>query len=210
MESIGTGLLLIILTLVFVIYVKANFPRWKGKVGESFVTEKLRDLDPAFYKIFTDVLLPSDGNIKTTQIDQLVVSKYGIFCIETKNYSGWIFGSANQEYWTQVIYRNKERFYNPLWQNYAHTKAVEELLKEKYPKLRIYSLVAFPSADKIKVTGTDFVGYASDVLEKIVSFNNIIFSDSEVEEICAILSSADIKDEKSHEEHDKEAHRLND
>jgi restriction system protein len=73
-----------------------------------------------------NVTLPvRDG---TTQIDQLVISTYGIFVIETKNMKGWIFGSPDQAQWTQQIYRHKQRFQNPLRQNYAHVKATRELL----------------------------------------------------------------------------------
>ena len=125
-----------------------------GKFGERFVSKKLLGLDAAHYKILNDLLLPSRGNLNTTQIDHVVVSNYGIFCVETKTYKGWIFGDVNQEYWTQVIYRHKDRFYNPLRQNYAHVKAVEELIRTKYPAAQFYSLIAFPDAEKLQISGT--------------------------------------------------------
>jgi|WetSurMetagenome_2_1015567.scaffolds.fasta_scaffold66802_2 hypothetical protein len=201
---------LIVIVIAFVIwYIKTKTPEFKGLAGERFVTRKLANLDQDSYKTFNNIMLLSDGSTETTQIDQIVVSRYGIFCVETKNYSGWIFGGANQKYWTQVIYHNKEKFYNPLWQNYAHVKAVEKLFKGKYLQMRVYSLVAFPSADKIKVSGTDFVGYASDVVEKIMSFTNVIFSDSEVDDICLTIVSANIEDEKIRKDHDKEVRFLN-
>lgn len=56
-------------------------------------------------------------------IDHVVISKYGVFVIETKNYRGWIIGNEKSEYWTQVIYKRKERLYNPIKQNYGHIKA---------------------------------------------------------------------------------------
>ena len=60
------------------------------------------ELDPAHYKVLDNLLLPSNGNLNATQLDHVVVSNYGIFCIETKSYKGWIFGNANDKYWTQV------------------------------------------------------------------------------------------------------------
>lgn len=53
--------------------------------------------------------------------------RYGIFVIETKNYKGWIYGSERDRQWTQVIYKRKERFQNPLRQNCRHTKVLSEL-----------------------------------------------------------------------------------
>ncbi|MDO8659823.1 MAG: nuclease-related domain-containing protein [Candidatus Parcubacteria bacterium] len=188
--------------------IKWRLPYFIGRGGEKFVTKKLLQLDSTNYKVLNDLLLPSNGRLDTTQIDHVVVSNYGIFCIETKAYQGWIFGEANQEYWTQVIYRHKERFYNPLRQNYAHVKAVEELIKLKYPEARVFSLVAFPDADKLKITGTDSVGFAYDVVKRIGSFSNIIFSDTERDEICEILTNANIADKEARKLHNQGAREL--
>jgi hypothetical protein len=71
----------------------------------------------------------------------LIVSRYGVFVIETKNYTGWIFGDPRHRQWTQVIWGNKFRFQNPLRQNYKHTKAVESFLG--LPTTCIHSVVVF-------------------------------------------------------------------
>src|SRR5262249_2599367 len=84
---------------------RMSSPIWLGRSGEKFVSRKLSNLDSKYYKILDDLVLPSQGNTSTTQIDHVVVSNFGIFCIETKNYTGWIFGNAHQQHWTQVIYR---------------------------------------------------------------------------------------------------------
>jgi hypothetical protein len=64
----------------------------------------------------------------TTQIDHVLVSRFGIFVIETKDYKGWIFAGPRDRYWTQVLYRAKFRFQNPLQQNHRHVRAIQELL----------------------------------------------------------------------------------
>ena len=76
------------------------------------------------------------------QIDHVVVSIYGIFVIETKNYSGWIFGDENSQYWAQVIYKTKNRFYNPILQNRGHIKALQGLLQD-YSHIRYIPIVVF-------------------------------------------------------------------
>jgi hypothetical protein len=202
------ALIILVIILVISFLIKRKLPFWIGQGGENFVTRKFLGLDPSNYKVLSDLLLPYKGSLGVTQIDHVVVSNYGIFCIETKARSGWIFGNANQEYWTQVIYHYKKRFYNPLRQNYAHVKAIEELIKLKYPKIKIISLVAFPDADKLKISGTDSVGYAGDIVRKIQSFVSPIITNSERDEIYKILVDADIQDREVRRLHDKGVKKL--
>ena len=78
----------------------------KGERGESILTLALGDLDPKLYHVMNDVLLP-DGfpsGQGTTQIDHIVFSPFGIFVVETKNYSGWIFGNPKSAKWCQCFY----------------------------------------------------------------------------------------------------------
>ncbi|MCI5211859.1 MAG: NERD domain-containing protein, partial [Candidatus Electrothrix sp. ATG2] len=67
-------------------------------------------------------------NEDTTQIDHILITMRGILVVETKHYTGWIFGNARQKKWTQVIYKKKYRFQNPLHQNYKHILAVQQAL----------------------------------------------------------------------------------
>lgn len=201
-------ILIAIIVLGIAIFVKWKMPVWIGRLGEGFVSRKLRKLDPTHYKVLNDLMLPSKGNSSATQIDHVVVSNYGIFCIETKAYKGWIFGSANQEFWTQVIYRHKERFYNPLRQNFAHAKAIENLLGSQRLKAPIISLVAFPNAGKLKISGTDQVGYTRDVIRKIESYINVVYSDVERNEIANLLVSANIIDKEARKLHNREVRGL--
>lgn len=202
---------LIFITIVLLgvaIFIKWKMPVWIGRFGERFVSRKLHKLDPAHYRILNDLMLPSKGNSSATQIDHVVVSNYGIFCIETKAYKGWIFGNANQEHWTQVIYRYREKFYNPLRQNYAHARAIEDLIGPQRLKSPIVSLVAFPNADKLKISGTDSVGHARDVVRKIENYTGAIYSDNERDEIFDLLMRANIIDKEARKLHNREVREL--
>ncbi len=99
--------------------------RVKGRVGEAIVSVgALKRLDSGIYRVFNDLVLPRPDGKGTTQIDHVVVSPFGIFVIETKNYAGWIFGDETSRDWTQVIYGKKSRFQNPLHQNAMHVRAL--------------------------------------------------------------------------------------
>lgn len=102
--------------------------RFKGWHGERAVAKGLSRLDPATYHAFHDLYLPRPDGQGTTQLDHVVVCPFGIFVIETKNYRGWIFGSEKQAQWTQQIYRQKNRFQNPLHQNDLHVRALMDCL----------------------------------------------------------------------------------
>lgn len=58
--------------------------------------------------IYHDLIVES-GNGKTTQIDIVVATDVGLIVIEVKDFTGWIFGKGNQDYWTQVSGYGKNR-----------------------------------------------------------------------------------------------------
>src|SRR5690349_12424781 len=59
---------------------------------------KMRFLAPDYHLLNHVTLRVKD---ETTQIDHVLVSRFGIFVIETKDYKGWIFAGSNDRYWTQ-------------------------------------------------------------------------------------------------------------
>ncbi len=96
------------------------------------------------YSIFHDIYVRG-----TTQVDHVVTSPYGIFVIETKHYDGWKFGEEEQRYWTQVIYKRKEKMFNPIWQNYGHVQALRNYIGIKDSEY-IHSIIAFSSNSTLK------------------------------------------------------------
>lgn len=95
-----------------------RLPIVKGWIGEWFVNLQARlFLSKRDYIMVPNVTIP-DGLGGTTQIDHVVVSRYGVFVVETKNMKGWIFGGEHDSEWTQKIHGgHSKRFQNPLRQN---------------------------------------------------------------------------------------------
>lgn len=113
----------------------------KGFWGEYRIFATLEKLAKPHH-ILTNLYIPrKDGT--TTEIDLIYLSIQGIFVIESKNYSGWIFGNEKQKYWTQT-FENKQkfRFFNPIWQNAAHISALKEVLPEELSQ-HLHSLIVF-------------------------------------------------------------------
>lgn len=97
-----------------------------GEFGEWMTEYALKNLMGRYY-ILRNLYIPYKG--RTSEIDLLLVHERGICVIESKNYSGWIFGKATDRYWTQSLNKNsKSRFYNPILQNATHIKALVEYL----------------------------------------------------------------------------------
>ena len=142
----------------------------KGKIGEKKVAKQLERLDRNKYKVINNVILKTSRG--TSQIDHLVISQYGIFVLETKNYTGWIFGSERADKWQQIIYKKKSFFRNPIKQNYSHIKALEENLPF-YSDVKYISIIVFMYRCDLKVSSTTPVIYVSDLMDEIYKHKNV-------------------------------------
>lgn len=99
----------------------------KGKYGEFLTFLYLESIDE-FKRILVNVYIPKDDGT-TTEIDLIMLSPRGIYVIESKNFSGWIFGDEKSRYWTQTLEnRQKNKLFNPIWQNKGHIKALRNSL----------------------------------------------------------------------------------
>lgn len=118
----------LLLLVIIIALASAKHKTVKGWLGEKITSASMwAMMDQDVYRKIDDVIIPTSNG--TTQIDHVVVSKYGVFVIETKNMRGWIFGNADSDRWTQNIFGVKHQFQNPLKQNYRHTRCLADFLK---------------------------------------------------------------------------------
>ena len=160
-------------------------PSIKGRLGENKVSNILKRLSDEYF-VINDLLLKTSRG--TTQIDHVVISKYGIFVIETKNYTGWIYGGENAENWTKNVYGNKYSFRNPLKQNYAHIKALMEILGDSSSTVFI-PIVAFSNQADIKVQCSKEVINFYELLRTISCYQQERLTDTEVQQYVHKLSN---------------------
>jgi len=154
---------------------KGQSPSAKGARGEAKVHAALRaKLDPNTHLVLADVTLPTPGG--TTQIDNLILSRHGIFVIETKNMSGWIYGGEDQRMWTQSFPREKHRFMNPVHQNYKHIKTVQDLLGVK--RSEVFGAVAFVGSAEPQTDMPDGVFWSINALVAHIRFRNAVIFDA--------------------------------
>lgn len=183
-----------------VIGVILSLPSVKGYLGELRIRLWLKFLDKKKYRIINDVMIPA-GEGKTSQIDHIIVSIYGIFVIETKNYRGWIFGNENGKNWTQVIYKSKNQFYNPILQNRGHVRALKELLAN-FPDLVYIPIVAFTlKANFKKLNVTSHVVQGWGLNRTIKKYSQKIISYEDLKTISKSILSANDTDRLARKQH---------
>lgn len=189
-------LIVIILILVY----RSNAHKNQGAIGESSVARQLNRLQDNEYLVLNDILIETDTG--SSQIDHIVISIYGIFVIETKNYSGWIHGNDNSEYWTQSIYLNKTRFRNPIRQNWSHIFALKKILSS-FKQATYHSIVVFAGSAELKnVVSKIPVIYVHQLFQTIMAIRGAPnLNVAQVNKIAHILCEVNVQDSRAKKEH---------
>lgn len=119
--------------------------------------------------------------VGTTQIDHILVSRFGIFVIETKDYKGWIFANPGSRDWTQVLYRARFKLRNPILQNSGHVRAIQDLM-DFLPAAAVRSVVVFTGDAEFKTEIPDgvftlagFLRYLEAQTSEVMSLNRVQF-----------------------------------
>lgn len=133
---------------------------------------------PDYHLMNHVTLRMSDG---TTQVDHILVSRFGVFVIETKHRRGSIFASDGGAEWLQVVRHRQFTFQNPLRQNYRHVCAVRDILAF-LPPAAIQSVVVFTGDAEFRTAVPDGVFDLSGVISylrarsvQVMSLNRMQF-----------------------------------
>lgn len=172
-------------------------PKIIGWFGELWTKQALNKLPKDKYIIINDVFIKT--NDCTHQIDHVVVSQYGIFSIETKQYNGFITGSKYDKNWIRHLGKKKYYYTNPIRQNYGHVKALSELLN--IDESKIINIVCIPSNAKLKIKHDGELVNNLTIVEKITSYQNSLIDN--VNEIVSIIKKSNITDKNIKKEHIK-------
>jgi hypothetical protein len=167
--------------------------------GEARLSRALKTrFRPPDYHLLNHITLRlKDG---TTQVDHILVSRFGIFVIETKDYNEWIFAGAKDRNWTQVLYRAKFRFQNPIRQNHRHVCAIRELLEFLEPDV-VHSVVVFAGEAVFKTDVPDgvftlpkFLAYVESHRTEVMSVNRAQFCVGRLESTrLAVTQETDVE-----------------
>ena len=158
-----------------------------GYEGEFLVNQELNKLDRFNYIVIDNLTILNNNT--THQIDHVVVSNFGIFVIETKNYSGFVKGADKYSSWTHYIGRRKYHFMNPITQNKGHIKALCSI----YPEYSDYfvPIVCFSNKTKLNVGTSYIVVNLRNLLNVIKSYKTEVLI-SNIHEVAQHIKNSSI------------------
>ena len=181
----------------------------RKNTGEALVADVIDVYFKRPHLLVNNITLPTAEG--TTQIDHVLVADTGIFVIETKHYSGWIFGDPKDSQWTQTIYRHKSRFQNPLRQNYAHVVALQNLFD--LPENHFHSVVVFTGDAKFKSDLGGNVVKVSDLVQFLAAERPVVFDERKMAYIVGRIEMKrerrSLETDEYHINHLRHQHQLN-
>lgn len=176
----------IVICCVIVVSI-AGSNKFRGKCGEWCVRAILSFL-PSQYRVINDLRIYVNG--RKCQIDHLVVSPYGIFVIETKNYFGVTSGDVRSPMLQRSVLGMHYRTRNPLMQNQYHVDLLLAKLRKtmKIDEAGIKPILVLNLGNIVRLSGRrDNVVMFYNLLRYIRSFRTIVFQRNEIKAICSLL-----------------------
>jgi hypothetical protein len=156
--------------------------------GEALVSRVLLShFSPPDYHLMNHVTLRMEDG--TTQVDHILVSRFGVFVIETKDHRGWIFANAANATWTQVLFRWRFKFQNPIFQNMRHVRAVQGLL-EFLPLGAVKSIVVFSGDAEFKTETPKGVLAIDQLTEYLRQQTEVVMSQNRLQFCVGRLETA--------------------
>ena len=180
----------IIIIIIYVFF----YPKVVGWFGEHWTKQALKKL-PKDYIVLNNILIKTGST--THQIDHIIVSKYGIFVIETKQYNGYITGSKYDEKWVRHIGKGKIYYPNPIRQNYGHIKALNSVLN--IDEKDMFNIVCIPSTAKLRIKHDGEVTRNYDIVKTIKSHDKEILPS--YKEVVKLINDNNISNRKNNKKH---------
>ncbi|MGN4125578.1 nuclease-related domain-containing protein [Lysinibacillus sphaericus] len=121
----------------------------KGRYGEYLTSRIIEKHALKSHQQLVNVYIPKRNSQDMTELDLLYIDRTGLYVIESKNYSGWIFGNEAHQQWTQTMPNKKKyKFYNPIRQNATHIRAVQDFVG--LPSEALHSVIVFSERCELK------------------------------------------------------------
>lgn len=196
-------IVIIAVVIVLIITIKKIRKVSRINLGEEEVNNVLKKIKG--YKLLSDIMIRSENG--TSQIDHILIGKKGIFVIETKDYSGLIYGDEYSKHWTQIINRTNNQFYNPIRQNYGHIKSLERYIKRNDIFI---SIIVFTNKSKLKKIKTETPVIQLNKLKRYIKRykSDTKLSKNEIDVIYNLIKKSNIDSNRARKKHVKRINKI--
>jgi len=178
----GLWILPLALLIVFL-----SSPRARGDIAETRVRRLLSGgLEKSRYTVINDLEVPTGAG--SVHVDHLVVSRFGLFVIESVYARGWISGGEFQERWKRRYLARTDRMENPLHRNTLQAEAVSRLTG--LPGSRMHPLVVMVGALGFKTALPDRVLLPEKLISHIRGKERMLLDDEQAARVLANIRAA--------------------
>lgn len=138
-------------------------PEYKlaGIRGEETAVREIKKVLHDDDNLFTNVIVSYDG--KPTELDNVIVNKYGVFIVEVKNYSGIIIGNEDEYEWKK--YKTTEA-------GNCYEKSVKNPIRQVKRQVYILARYLESSGAKVWVKGYAILINGNSPVESEYMLNN--------------------------------------
>jgi len=181
--------LLWIVPLVLLIVFIAS-PRFRGDIAETRVRRLLATgLEKSRYTIFNSLVIPAGGG--TIRIDHVVVSKFGVFVIESQFTRGWVSGGEFQDRWKQYHWRRFTQFDNPMHRNALQVQALQKLLD--IPASKFHPIVVLAGQSGFKSQMPENLLAPQKLVRFMSKKGQLLLSDEQAASALKTIKDSDIQ-----------------
>lgn len=163
----------------------------RGVRAERRAKAILDRLSPHEYRVYHELFPDKNSSGSLTEIDHVVVSRYGVFVVETKGYYGDVHVVPDASEWKVDRGHQVDSMDNPLRQNAMHVDALAFTL-DLEGRSWIRSVVCFADDDtRLRGAPVANVVTAERLVEHIVGTRQVVLNADGVGRITTILDQVD-------------------
>ena len=126
-----------------------------------------------------------------SRADFIIVSVYGIFCLEFRMFYKFIKADEKKQQWFRYMGLKRTPFTSPLWQSKIHLYTLKEVIGTD-KDIPCFPMAVFPSFDKIdeaEFAPTSFVGTYEEFLNFIDDQKEEVLTVEEVQAIVRLIEA---------------------
>ena len=168
---------LVVFIVLIIMFVRQS--RDKANADPQAVVNVLNQLG-SDYTLVPNVVVRGERGM--FDLDNVVVSPYGVFVIAVKQSEGKVFGREGDSEWEVKSGRNSNLIRNPLWENRKHVNALEKVIGS----VPFNSIVVFPRAVLKGAFGSNVIRL-DELSRKITQTKKFRLSFDKLDEILKTL-----------------------